>query len=373
MTVRMHRMSLTLENIEHNKNKILIVGGYGRVGQLIAARLAPHFPRQVIIAGRNFSTAQNVADELGYGIEARTADVSTDEMTDILDGVRLVLVCLDQTDTNFVEQCISRHICYIDISADYTFISKVEKLNHSAKVSGATVVLSVGVAPGLTNLLAKRAKEQMGYIERLDIVLEFGGGDHHGQAALNWMFNNLDAEYEVYEHGMARTVRSFRESIRIQIPNQPNKKLAYRFNFSDQYVIRQTLNIPNVSTWLRFDETIMTCLLAKATQAGVSKLFQLLWFRTIVMWLFMNIQMGSEVCGITVQAKGEATNGTKILTLSLTGQREALMTAIVATETARQILIQPSPSGVYHIEQVIAFSPIILALQAELPDLVLVD
>ena len=101
-------MSLTLEHIVHSKYKILIVGGYGQVGQFIAARLAPYFPRQVVIAGRNLSKAHAVAAELGYGIEARTADLNTDDATDILDGVRLVLVCLDQTDTNFVKQCISR-------------------------------------------------------------------------------------------------------------------------------------------------------------------------------------------------------------------------------------------------------------------------
>lgn len=182
-------------------------------------------------------------------------------------------------------------------------------------------------------MLAKRAKERMEYIKHLDIVLEFGVGDHHGQAAINWMFDNLDAEYEVYEHGQTRTVRSFRESISIQIPNRPSKKSAYRFNFSDQHVIRQTLDIPAVSTWVRFDETIMTWLLAKFSQAGVGKLLQLKWFRAIAIWLFMNIQIGSDVCSITVQATGKTKKGMEILTLSLTGRREALMTAIVAAET----------------------------------------
>lgn len=80
---------LLLNTFVHNKHKILIIGGYGQVGQLIATRLAPHFPRQVIIAGRNLSKAHAMAAKLGHGIEARTVDLYAADAIDILDGVKL--------------------------------------------------------------------------------------------------------------------------------------------------------------------------------------------------------------------------------------------------------------------------------------------
>jgi saccharopine dehydrogenase (NAD+, L-lysine forming) len=44
---------------------ILIVGGYGVVGARIAGDLAPDYPDQVIVAGRNLERAQAAAAALG--------------------------------------------------------------------------------------------------------------------------------------------------------------------------------------------------------------------------------------------------------------------------------------------------------------------
>ena len=102
----------------------------------------------------------------GYGY--RAVDIFAAAAGDALDGVALVVICLDQTGTGFVEQCLSRKIGYVDISADYSFLSEVEKLDDLAKRNGVTAMLSVGVAPGLTNMLAARARERMERVDRID-------------------------------------------------------------------------------------------------------------------------------------------------------------------------------------------------------------
>ncbi|MEM9137078.1 MAG: saccharopine dehydrogenase NADP-binding domain-containing protein [Cyanobacteria bacterium P01_F01_bin.42] len=159
--------------------RILIIGGYGHVGQSIAVRLASLFPNRVTVAGRNLDKARTTAREIGHGTEECAIDIfGTDtDAVSCLDSVSLVIVCLDQSNTRFVEQCLSRGIHYVDISADYPFLLEVEQLHSLAERSGATAMLSVGVAPGLTNLLAARAQEQMERTDRIDIILEFGLGD----------------------------------------------------------------------------------------------------------------------------------------------------------------------------------------------------
>ncbi len=67
---------------------------------------------------------------------------------------------------------------------------------------------------------------------------------------------------------------------------------------------------------------------------------------------------------------GRARDGSETLTLGLIGRKEALMTAIVASETTRQLLSGNPVAGVLHSEQAIAFEPVISALRKELPDLV---
>lgn len=349
--------------------KILIVGGYGQVGRLIAEKLAPLFPNRLIISGRNIDKAESAASEVGYGAQGRSVDIFAEGAENVLEGVSLVVVCHDQVNTKFVEQCLSRGIHYVDISADYTFLSQVEMLDGLARQNNATAILSVGLAPGLTNLLASHANDLMGNVDQIDILLEFGLGDHHGQAALEWMFDNLDASYEVMDNGRTKSVRSFSDSTNISLPGSKSKHPAYRFNFSDQHVIARTLNVPTVSTWVRFEDRLSTWLFATFSRVGLGRLLRRPLWRKIAIWFFMNIHKGSDICGVAIHAFGQAANGLNEATIGVIGRNESLMTAIMAAEVIRQMLTTNLEPGVFHSEQFVDFDQVIEALKAEYPDL----
>ena len=55
---------------------ILIVGGYGTVGAVIASQLAQYHLDQLIIAGRNEAPAARFAAELGSCVRWRVLDVA---------------------------------------------------------------------------------------------------------------------------------------------------------------------------------------------------------------------------------------------------------------------------------------------------------
>ncbi|MAN61999.1 MAG: hypothetical protein CMI60_08620 [Parvibaculum sp.] len=363
-------MSSNLRNEQQETGKILIVGGYGEVGLSIAERLAPRFPRRVVIAGRNPDKAKAAAAEVGHGAEGRALDIFEADSGRALDGVALTVVCLDQTKTRFVEQCLSRGIHYLDISADYTFLSQVEKVDDLARRNGVTALLSVGTAPGLTNLLAARTRDKMDSVDRIDILLEFGLGDHHGRAAVEWMFDNLDASYQVMENGCATPVRSFGDSLGLALAGQDKKRPAYRFNFSDQHVLGRTLNGPSVSTWVRFDDRFSTWLFAVSSRAGLGRLLRRPLWRKLAVWLFMNVHMGSDICGVSVRAIGRTGAASAETVVGVTGRKEPLMTAIIAAESVRQMLTESLGPGVLHSDQAIEIDPVVAALRAEYPDLV---
>ena len=352
-------------------DKILIVGGYGQVGRSIAGRLAPLFPSRVIVAGRNRTKADLVAAEVSHGAKGLALDIEDRAAASTLSGVAVAVVCLDQKDTRFVDQCLSQGIHYVDISADYRFLSQVEHLHDLARQHRASAILSGGVAPSLTNLLAARAKEQMEKVDRIDILLEFGLADEHGRAAVEWMFDNLDRPYEVQENGHPRLVRTFGESIDIGLPGQGTARSAYRFNFSDQHVVGRTVGVPTVSTWVRFEDRFSTWLFAMSARQGLGRLLRRPFWRRIAVWLFMNTSIGSDTCGVAVRATGRRRNGRKTLTLGLVGRKEALMTAVVAAETVRQLLSFELEPGVFHSEQVIALAPVVAALRQDLTGIIM--
>lgn len=55
--------------------KILLVGGYGHVGTVLAHELAVRYPGQIIIAGRRRERAEALATALPGGAETALVDV----------------------------------------------------------------------------------------------------------------------------------------------------------------------------------------------------------------------------------------------------------------------------------------------------------
>ena len=97
---------------------MLIVGGYGTVGTVIASQLARHHMDQLIIAGRNEAQAAQRDAELGPSVRRRVLDVARPMDDDrMLADVRCVVMCQDVPQMDFVRQCFQRCIHYVDISA----------------------------------------------------------------------------------------------------------------------------------------------------------------------------------------------------------------------------------------------------------------
>ena len=84
----------------------------------------------------------------------------------------------------------------------------------------------------------------------------------------------------------------------------------------------------------------------------------------------MNVHIGSDICGIAVRAVGRSGSEPAEIAVGVTGSKEALMTAIVAADSARQVLTAPPGPGVMHSDQAIKLDPVVAALRSEYPDLV---
>ena len=175
---------------------ILIVGGYGTVGRQIARLLSRDYGPRLLIGGRHERKAARFTRSLGYGAQPRQLDLTDPaSFPSALNAVGLVIMCLDTADLNFPHACITRAIHYIDITATYPVIERLEMLNELARVHGATILCSVGLAPGLTNLLAKACVQNApAPVTALNIHLLFGLGDRHGRAALAWMVDRLQRQ-----------------------------------------------------------------------------------------------------------------------------------------------------------------------------------
>jgi saccharopine dehydrogenase (NAD+, L-lysine forming) len=334
-------------------DKILIVGGYGNVGRMIALELVDLFPGRVIVAGRNYDKAAKLAESTGMKALPMRLDVgNAGEGHTLPDDIRLVIMCLDLPDIIFVKNCLMRGIHYIDITANYGLLFRIESLDSEAKENDATAVLSVGLAPGLTNLLAAQCKSRLGRIERADIFILLGLGEAHGEAAIRWTIENLNRTFSVQENGIARQVESLGEGKRTTFPEGINKRTAYRFNFSDQWALPRTLGIPSVSTWLCFDPALMTTLFALCKKTGLLGMLRFKAVRELMVRIFKTLHFGSDIYVVKIDAEGRETS----CECAVSGHGEARCTALIASQVAARLFAGSFPPGVFHIEQL--FDPV---------------
>lgn len=337
--------------------KILVVGGYGKVGRVVCTALSGKFPGRVVAAGRDFGKAERFSVETRRRALPLELDVcSTQAYACLNSEVKLVVMCIDQCGTEFIRECLRRGIHYIDISASFELFSKIELLDDESKQHGATAVLSVGLAPGLTNLLASLSKSHFDEMRHVDIFVMLGLGEDHGEAAIRWTVENLNSEFYVHDCGGMRAVRCFEDGKGTIFPGSIGRRLAFRFSFPDQLVLPKTLGVDSAATWLCFDSAPLSRFFALCKKSGLFNILRFRSQRDLMVGLFKTIHFGSDRFSVAVEAQGTAKGRYVRHECAISGNGEGRITGLVAAEVAERLCTTSYPAGVFHIEQL--FEPL---------------
>lgn len=316
---------------------ILIVGGYGAVGLQIARTLSANAENHVIVAGRS------LAKGLATGFEARVIDLgSSGTWASALERVDLVIACIDQTNTDFVAEIVRRGIGYIDVTAGDAFFRQVEALTIRSPV-----LLSLGLAPGLSNLLAAAAAKELDAVSSIEIGILMGTGDDHGAAAIAWSTRNM------FDPAARR------DESQINFGPEFGVRRAYFMDFADQHALARTMPGVRTVTRVTYDSALLSTLLfwLGRTFAGNAKMEKLVE-RVSHMPTF-----GSDKCVLSVTAHGRRGGRTVAQDAFFFGRREAAVTAAVAALAAEAVLAGRVSPGVHHSHQVLDGQSIFAALE----------
>ncbi|MDA2813234.1 saccharopine dehydrogenase [Nocardiopsis sp. RSe5-2] len=231
--------------------KALVLGGYGAVGAPVV-RFLRSYGHTALAAGR----------------DAARADVRIDLREDRLHGYREALAGVDVVvnasgaeDPALIAAATGHGAAFVDATATASYIEAAERLDPQAPV-----LLSVGLVPGLTNLLAAdlaaSAPGPAFAPAPIDIAVVLGAGDAHGAAAQEWSLGLIGADFPDPVTGAP--VRNFTGPRMFRIPGLGRRRL-YRADFSDQHTLSRDLGVP-VRTWFGLDSRAATGALAALTR-----------------------------------------------------------------------------------------------------------
>lgn len=347
---------------ESQPGDIVLAGGYGHVGIGIAKRLAPVYPGRVVLAGRSEEKARQAASGIGHGCRGKRLDTADGVAPK---GSSTVIMCLDQFDPSFASDCFVQGVDYVDISADDRILGMVEALEPTAKRGGTAGLIDVGIAPGLTNLLARLLVESIETVTRLDLFVLLGAGDDHGRAAIEWTLDKFDSEFIVFEEGRPRWVRAQRETRTAEVPGRSRPVLGVRFDFPEQRSLVRTLGVPTVSSWLAMLPPSIARTMRMSALAGGGELTRRPRSRKALLGALERGGVGTDDCGIVVQA----TDGSGELSeISVVSSDQSAMTASAAALMATEVIEGRVPPGVHHSDQVIEPGPLLASLVADSPE-----
>ncbi len=221
---------------------ILIVGGYGTVGRRIAADLAPDYPDCIVVAGRSLEEATQLAATLGHGVRARRVDV--DDPASIkaaLEGVGVVVSCIDQREPHLLRAAIAHGLAYTDIAPHLVQRRPTEAKKAEAARTGARILLGAGLSPGISSMLARLGADRVGAVESVVSNVLLSAGDVYGPASRSYLMEEITLPYSVLRDGQQQQARALVGAARVPFPSPLGWRKAYLFPFSDQVFFPETL------------------------------------------------------------------------------------------------------------------------------------
>jgi len=153
--------------------KIIVLGGCGFMGSEVTRDLAATSDfEQIVIADADLERAQALATELGGDrVRAIRADAANEvALTETLRGFDVVANCTTYHFGLIVSRAaIKAGVNYLDLGGLFNTPRQLE-LDAEARQAGVTVCLGCGATPGVTNLMARKAADQLDQVDEVHIA-----------------------------------------------------------------------------------------------------------------------------------------------------------------------------------------------------------
>ncbi len=158
------------------KHHVLIPGGYGAVGSIIATLLSKKENFIPIVAGRNEEQARKLAEKL----DCRWAIVDLENKTSIetaLKHIDIVINCYTPSgdfNTMLPELAAEVGIHYLDVAAFSRYNEGIIDLNKKAIENKSIFITALGLFPGLSGLIIGSSNDIFDTIDSVDIFFTSG-------------------------------------------------------------------------------------------------------------------------------------------------------------------------------------------------------
>jgi saccharopine dehydrogenase-like NADP-dependent oxidoreductase len=328
-------------------DEILLVGGYGVVGTLLAAQLEAMHSGHVLVAGRH--------PERAAGKRVTQLDLDNPKSVEAgLENVRVVIACVRQRESHLLRAAVRRGLAYTSIAPPRMNWSELQTLHAEARRTGARIVAATGLEPGISSILARVGATRLGRVDAVETALLLGIGDEYGADSMTFLLEEIAHPYTVVVNGRAEIAHAFVGSARVTFPEPIGSRRAYSMAFTDQLYYPMTLGAKAAVARLALDPPWLG-----AAIAGVASVGAAAWATRdggpqgmrLITERLRHRYRGRDEFALVVDVRA----GDRTVRSTLVGKGQARATAAGATATVEALYRDEVPEpGVWLPEQVLS-------------------
>ncbi|WP_017652571.1 saccharopine dehydrogenase family protein [Fortiea contorta] len=221
--------------------KVLILGGRGRIGSSVAQDLINHTQAEITVTGR-FPVAQTpVSSPFGERLQFLMLDLAeVDKLKKAIAQSDLVIHCagpFHYRDTNVLQSCIEQGVNYVDVSDHRSYTSKALSYHEQAATAGVTAVINTGIFPGISNSMVRQGIEQFEQPEKIHLSYLVSGSGGAGVTVMRTTFLGLQHPFEAWINNQWQSVKPYTDREIINFPSPYGRSGVYWFDMPETFTL----------------------------------------------------------------------------------------------------------------------------------------
>ena len=228
------------------KKRVLVLGGRGYYGAQVVA-LLQGLPSVDVTVGSRRST-----------LPSERVDLSDPETFATMEGYDLIVNCSDTVTAppdDAIRYCLEHGLAFFEMGADGPTMERLLACTVPSPLG--TVVLGVGIFPGLSTLLACEMVRRNPAAQKVDLAIRISPFSGAGRGNCALMTESLDTPAYYVEAGQRREESTVGASLSVSFL-ESGEQPANRLSLPDTALIHRATGLPSVSayfsvapSWLR--------------------------------------------------------------------------------------------------------------------------
>jgi saccharopine dehydrogenase-like NADP-dependent oxidoreductase len=227
--------------------RLLVVGGSGRIGSAVVRDLLRNSEAALTIAGRSRPRLEAAAAALPGCVDIRTLDLDSAtvaELTCIVRGYDLVLLCVGPfraRPPSLMLACISAGVNYVDVCDDRRATAERLAFDATARAAGVTALIDTGTFPGIDNVLVADALARNPGADSVHLHFLCQGSGGGGFGVLQTTFIAVSRPYAELHEGAWQHMPSYGLRQRVAFAEPIGHRPVYGFEVPEIWSLAESL------------------------------------------------------------------------------------------------------------------------------------